>query len=151
MKGRRRLWATLCLAATLASGPAFADTTLADPPPSVDQPRRILLQLTSDDPREMNNLLHNVVNLQKFYEQDRVRIVVVAFGAGMQAFYRDSSPVADRVRSLLHYDVAFVGCGNTMAATHRTPDELIEGVQVVTAGVAEIVERQLQGWVYVRP
>jgi intracellular sulfur oxidation DsrE/DsrF family protein len=38
-----------------------------------------------------------------------------------------------------------------MEATDREPAELIEGVTYVQAGIAEIVERQLDGWVYVRP
>jgi len=146
---------TLCglvlLAALAWPAAAMADTEISNPPPGIDNPRRIMLQLTSDAPKDINNLLHNAVNLQKFYGQDQVQIVVVAYGAGMQALYAKTSPVVDRVRSLMQYDIQFIGCGNTMETTHRTRDELIPGVEVVTAGIAEIVERQLRGWVYVRP
>ncbi|HEY0837478.1 MAG TPA: DsrE family protein [Azospirillum sp.] len=141
----------ILLAGLLWSAPAPADTEISNPPPSIDSPRRIMLQLTSDTPKDINNLLYNAVNLQKFYGQDQVQIVVVAYGAGMQALYAKSSPVVDRVKSLMQYDIQFIGCGNTMETTNHTPDELIPGVEVVTAGIAEIVERQLRGWVYVRP
>jgi intracellular sulfur oxidation DsrE/DsrF family protein len=59
--------------------------------------------------------------------------------------------VLDRIKSLLHYDVEFVACGNTLTATKRHAKELIPGVTVVRAGIPEIVERSLQGWVYIRP
>jgi uncharacterized protein len=128
-----------------------AETELADPKPSFDNPRRIMLQLTSDDPKDMNNILWNAINLQKFYGIDNVQIAVVGYGAGMKAFYDKTSPVADRIKSQLKYGIEFVGCGNTMTATQRSPNELIPGVTHVTAGIAEIVERQLRGWIYIRP
>lgn len=128
-----------------------AETALADPTPDPDSPRRIILQLTSDDPRIVNDVLFNAVNVQKFYGQDNVRIAVIAYSAGNRALYKDTSPVPERISSLLQYDVEFVACGNTMAATGRTAADLIDGVTMVTAGIPEIVERTLQGWIYVRP
>ncbi|MBI1207092.1 MAG: hypothetical protein GC191_07365 [Azospirillum sp.] len=127
------------------------ETELAKPVPGFDQPRRIVLQMSSDDERSINNILWNAVNLQKFYGQDSVEIAVIVFGAGMKALYRDGSPVRERVESLQKYGIVFIGCGNTMETTHHSPDELIEGVQWVQTGIAEIVERQLRGWTYIRP
>ena len=142
---------TMAHAETILAETILAETNLANPPPSLDHPRKIVFQLTSDSPKEINNLLSNSINLQKFYDQDRVEIVVVVFGKGMKALYKDTSPVTDRIRSLMHYDIKFIGCANTMETTGHKPAELIEGVQVVKAGIAEIVERQLNGWIYIRP
>lgn len=142
----------LILAFLLAAPMArAAETQMADPPPGFDNPRRIILQLTSDDPKVVNNILYNAVNLQKFYGQDNVQIAIVAFGAGMEALYEKTTPVKDRITSLQQYGVEFIGCGNTMATTGHSPEELVDDVAVVTAGIAEIVERQLRGWVYIRP
>jgi len=145
-------WLGVLMMGLMLAGPARAlETRMADPPPGFDNPRRIILQLTSDDPRTVNSILYNAVNLQKFYGQDNVRIAVIAFGPGMEALYAGTSPVKDRITSLQQYGVEFIGCGNTMETTGHTPADLIEGVEHVTAGIAEIVERQLRGWVYVRP
>ncbi len=147
---KRVIAAVLALLIILPAA-AVAETRLASPKPDFDNPRKIVLQLTSRDERTMNNLLFNVVNIQKFYGMDNVRIAVVAFSDGMQALYSKTSPVEARVRSLLQYDIEFIACGNTMNATGHKPDELIEGVEMVTAGIAEIVERTLRVWVYIRP
>lgn len=141
--------AALMLAATL---PAYAaETRLADPPPDPDNPRKVMLQLTTDDPRAVNDLLYNAVNIQKFYGQDNVRVAVVAFGPGNRALYKDTSPVRARVESLLQYEVEFIACGNTIDAQGRAAGDVIDGVEIVGTGIAEIMERQLQGWLYVRP
>jgi len=152
MKRWTAMFLALTVLAAAAGAPtAAAETRLASPAPNPDNPRRIVLQLSSKDPRDINNLLFNVVNVQKFYGMDNVRIAVVAFGDGMQALYGGTSPVAERIRSLLQYEVQFVACGNTMTATGHAPSELIEGVETVTAGIPEIVERTLRGWIYIRP
>lgn len=142
---------SLCLILVRPAAADFLETNLADPKPDFAEPRRIMLQLSSGDERRINNLLSNAVNLQKFYGMDNVRIAVVVFGPGMGALYKESSPVRARVESLLKYGIELIGCSNTMEATGHAPEDLIEGVDFVQAGIAEIVERQLAGWTYIRP
>lgn len=138
--------------ALMVAIPAWAgETVLAEPRPSWDNPRRIVLQLTSDDVRHVNNVLTNAVNLQKFYGQDLVKVAVVAFGPGVRPFLREGSPVAERVASLNEYEVAFIACGNTLDAIGKTKADLLPSVDVVTAGIAEIVERQRTGWHIIAP
>ena len=48
-------------------GATLAETELADPKPSMDNPRRIVVALNTFDERTVNNVLFNVVNMQKFY------------------------------------------------------------------------------------
>ena len=146
-----RILAMAGLLAVLAGGGALAGTKLSEPKPSFENPRKIMLQLTTDDPSAINSILWNAINLQKFYGIDNVQIAIIAYGTGMKALYAKESPVADRVRSQLKYGIEYVACANTMETTHRTAGELISGVSVVTAGIAEIAERQLRGWIYVRP
>ncbi|MGC2857690.1 DsrE family protein [Novispirillum sp. DQ9] len=136
----------------VAAAPAVAaDTALSAPQPSWDEPRRIILQLTEDDPARVNGILNNAANLIKFYGQDTVRVAVVTYGAGLRALLAAESPVADRIASLQQYEVEFVACGNTLAAFGRPESDLLPGMTVVTAGIAEIVERTLAGWHYIVP
>lgn len=135
---------------SMAPAPA-AETMLADPKPSWDNPRKILLQITHDDDRHVNNVLHNAVNLQKFYGQDNVKVAILAYAGGLRAFLTKDSKVTERVASLTNYDIEFLACGNTLEAMNKTKADLLPGFEVVTAGVAEIVERQLRGWHYIAP
>lgn len=140
-----------CFFAIPAVAQDFIETQVTGPAPDFDNPRRIMLQLSTDDEGKMNDILFNAVNLQKFYGFDNVQIAVVVFGRGMKALYKKESPVQERVESLLKFDVEFVGCGNTMDSQHKTPASLIDGVSFAKAGIAEIVERKLDGWIYIHP
>lgn len=134
-----------------ARAAGYQETELSEPKPSFAEPRKVVLQLSSGDPGTINNVLHNAVNIQKFYGMDRVRIAVIVYGAGMEALYAETSPVRERVTSLQQYGIEFVGCGNTMDATGHEPEDLIDGIAWVEAGIAEIIERKLAGWTAIRP
>jgi hypothetical protein len=56
-----------------------------------------------------------------------------------------------RLKSLMTYDVEFIACGNTMKTYNIDKKELLDGVDVVTAGIVELIERQIGGWIYIRP
>ncbi|MEI8396053.1 MAG: DsrE family protein [Rhodospirillaceae bacterium] len=121
------------------------------PVPTPDAPRLVVLQLSDPDARAVNNLLFNIVNIQKHYGLDSVKVSVIAYGDGVRALLRETTPALDRVKSLMAYGVEFVACGSTLEATKRPQTDLIEGVSVVPAAMPELIERQLRGWVVIHP
>ncbi len=60
--------------------PQAALATMAEPEPDFDNPRKIVISLSEKDEGRVNAVLNKVINIQKFYEQDFVRIAVVAYG-----------------------------------------------------------------------
>jgi len=128
--------------------PAWA--MMAEPAPSFDNPRQIVVSLSEKDEKRVNAVLNNVANLHKAYGIDNVQLAVVAYGPGIWAMLQDS-PVRARVESLMKYDVEFVACGNTLDTIHKTDADLIDGVSKVQTGLVELVERRLSGWVDLKP
>ena len=147
---KRRAW-LVALAAFPLTAAGVRETPLANPKPSVETPRRIVVSLSEADPARANAIFSNLVNIQGFYGQDLVEILVVAYGPGVRHLLRGESQVAERVASLQAYDIAFVACGATLDTLGFPPEQALEGVQVVQNGLPEIIERQLQGWVHLRP
>ena len=141
----KRLITILIMGALLA----FSAITTADS----HTKNKIVIQVSTDDPRTQTIALNNAVNLQKLYGLDNIQIEIVAYGPGLGLMTR-KSPEAKRVASLAMQDITFSACGNTMKKvaqkTGKMP-ELTEGVGQVTAGVARIMELQQQGYSYVRP
>lgn len=136
------------LAQVALAVPALA--TMADPAPSFDNPRHIVFSLSEKDEKRVNAVLSNIANVQKEYGIDNVKLAVVAYGPGIWALLNDS-PVRARIASLLKYDIEFVACGNTLESIHKSEQDLIPGVTHVQAGLVEIVERRLSGWVDLKP
>ncbi len=114
---------------------------------------KLVIQVSTDDPRTQKIALNNAVNLQKLYGIDNIIIEIVAYGPGLGLMTKKSGQ-ADRVTSLAMQDIIFSACGNTMKKVEKKTGkmpELLEGVGQVTAGVARIMELQQQGYAYIRP
>jgi intracellular sulfur oxidation DsrE/DsrF family protein len=118
-----------------------------------DVKNKLVIQVSTDDPRTQKIALNNAVNMQKFYGTDNIVIEIVAYGPGLGLLTQKSGQ-ASRVESLALQDIHFSACGNTMktvAEKSAKMPELLEGVGRVTAGVARIMELQQQGYAYIRP
>lgn len=151
---RVRLLATMLAALCVLATPVHAqlrDTPLAEPKPSVDQPRRIVISIAESDPARANAVFSNTINIQEFYGTDAVELAIVAYGPGVRHLIRGESQVAERVASLQAYDIVFIACGNTLDGLGKEPGDVLDGVEVVKNGLPEIVEKVLAGWVHIRP
>jgi len=129
-----------------------AETQFADPKPSMENPRKFIFPITTWDRREINHILGSANNVIKFYGVDNCKLVIVAYSQGIKALLKHhDNNIRKRVKSLMTYDVEFIACGNTMKTLKIDKKELIDGVEVVTAGIVELIERQLRGYIYIRP
>ena len=118
-----------------------------------DKLHKLVIQVSTDDPRTQKIALNNAVNLQKLYGMDNVVIEIVAYGPGL-GLMTSNSKQASRVESLAMQDITFSACQNTMNKMAKKTGKkpvLLEGVRVVPAGVARLMEAQEQGYAYIRP
>ena len=118
-----------------------------------DVVHKLVIQVSTDDPRTQSMALNNAVNVQKELGIDNVIIEIVAYGPGL-SMLTPKSKASIRVPSLAMQNITFSACGNTMHSIEEKtgkPVTLVEGVQIVQAGVVRIMELQEQGYSYVRP
>jgi len=127
------------------------DTKVVEPEPDWDNPRKIVLQVTSKDEFHVNNVYYNAINMQKFYGTDNVKIAIVFYGPGIRPLLKESAIAPSRVKSLQDYEVEFIACNNTLTTIGKKTEDLLDGVRVVTSGIAEIVEKKIDGWHYIIP
>jgi hypothetical protein len=146
----------------LATPPAAAQgTELASKPIAAAIAHRahhLILQVNTNEPAMMNLALNNATNVEQYYKArgEKVEIEVVAFGPGLNMLREDTSPVKDRIKTIMENSsfISFMACGNTqenMAKAEHKEIPLISQATLVKSGVVRIMELQEQGWTYVRP
>lgn len=113
-------------------------------------PKGVVIQVSEADPAKWEMALINARNVRKAYGAKAVGVEIVAYGPGL-SMLRSDSPVAAGLEEASRDGVKLKACGNTMRATHTTRADLDPAVDVVPAGVVEIMERQQHGYAYVRP
>ncbi len=85
---------------------------------------------------------------------DNIQIAVVGIGPGIHILGKNpkrpvSAEVREKVGSLIQYGVKFHACGNTMKALKWTEKDIIDGVEIVEVGAADLMELQEQGYSYI--
>jgi uncharacterized protein len=145
------------LAVAFAVGLAMTSTNHAA---EGSKPHRVVIQVDQNDPDVMNLVLNNASNVVEYYRERRedVEVEIVAYGPGLHMLRDDTSPVKDRIRQLARESspakVTFAACNNTKQAMEKREGRaitIIPQATIVPSGVVELMERQEQGWSYVRP
>lgn len=132
-----------------ASGPAFAQTAAARPAHAAAR-HKVIVQVSDSDPQKWQLALNNVANIQKDLGRDKVEIELVAYGPGIGMLKLDSK-VADRIKDAIAAHVKVNACQNTMRGQHLTKEDMLSDIGYVPSGVVEIMRRQEEGYVYLRP
>ena len=123
-----------------------------------DDVNRIVLHLDEADPDRQNLVLNNASNINRYYQDkgEEVEIEIVTYGPGLTMLIPGKSSVAERVVSISqNFDnVGFRACANTHAKMSKKAGkdiQLMSQADMVPSGVVHLVQRQQQGWIYVRP
>jgi intracellular sulfur oxidation DsrE/DsrF family protein len=140
-----RALGAVVLTLLLVAGVASAQTQQAATAKS-----KVVIQVSDGDAAKWNLALNNAKNLQVDLGATNVDIEVVAYGPGIGMLKADSV-VANRVDEALSAGVRVLACENTMRGQKLTQADMLPKVGYVPAGVVEIMQRQQQGWAYIRP
>lgn len=111
---------------------------------------KLVVQVSESNPATWNLALNNIRNVQKDLGKDNVEVEIVAYGPGIGMLKADSE-VANRITEAADAGVKVVACENTMKGQKLTKDDMHPKIGYVPAGVVEIMQRQQQGYAYVRP
>ena len=111
---------------------------------------RVVMQVSDNDPAKWNLALNNARNLQADLGANNVQIEIVAYGPGISMLKSDSV-VGNRIGEALSSGVRIEACENTMRGQKLAKSDMLNGIGYVGAGVVEIMQKQQQGWAYLRP
>ena len=140
-----------CLTCLFFNTFVMAETEFATPKPSIDNPRKIVFSIDTDDDRQVNHVLSTINNVIKYYRPENTEVAVVVYSQGVKV-HRKKSDKDTRVRieALMTYDIEFVACENSLRTLGIKKKELIDDLSFGTAGIVEIIERQLRGFTYIK-
>ncbi len=141
---RLTLMASLVAMLALPLAPARAQTAPAD------RPHKVVFQVSDADPAKWNLALNNARNVQKDLGADKVAVEIVAYGPGIGMLKMDSV-AGTRIGEAMATGVAVVACENTMTGQKLSKADMLGGIGYVPAGVVQLMERQKQGYAYIRP
>jgi len=112
--------------------------------------QKVIFHVGDGDPAKWTVALNNVTNVRKELGASNVDIEIVAISAGLGILKLDS-PQSGRIADAIKGGVKVVACENSMKGQKLTRDDLLPDIGYVPAGVVELMERQREGYAYIRP
>ena len=111
---------------------------------------KIVLQVSDNDPGKWGLALNNAQNVQSELGAGAVDLEIVVYGPGI-GMLKGDSPVAARIGGAMKSGVKVVACETTLKAQKLTYADMLPNTGYVPAGVVELMQKQQQGYAYVRP
>ncbi len=152
---KRRIFTPFIFVLALVAISLWSAPSAAAPKDGV---HRLVIHVDDNDPKRMNMALNNAANIDKYYKAkgEELVIEIVTYGPGLMMLHAEKSPVKKRIKIFdENYDnIGFRACGNTMKKMAKKSGmavPLVKNAKVVPSGVVHLMERQEQGWSYVRP
>ncbi len=135
-------------AGALLAGALLAGRAQAAEPKA--KPNRLVIQVSDNDPGKWNLALNNAQNVINDLGSATVALEIVVYGPGI-GMLKSDSPVAARIAAALKGGMQIVACENTLAAQKLTRADMLPDIGYVPAGVVELMQKQQQGYAYIRP
>lgn len=125
-----------------------------EPPlPETFAEHKVVLQISDPNPFKQTLVLNVAGNLIKHYGASNIDLEIVAFGPGLRLMM-DGNVNQQRIKSLMSIGVRFSGCANTLNNFSKilgSKPELIDGVTIVPAGAARILQLNAAGYQVLKP
>jgi hypothetical protein len=114
-----------------------------------EKPVKIVFDVTSDNTKVHQSTMRHVKAMSTAYPDSQFEVVM--YSGAMDMVLKGKSSVEDDMKALAGNDnVSFVICQGTMKRHEVDESELIEGVTTVPDGILEIIEKQGEGWGYIK-
>ncbi|CAN5567332.1 hypothetical protein BH23BAC1_BH23BAC1_32860 [soil metagenome] len=114
-----------------------------------EKPVKIVFDLTSKDTLTHQATMRHVMGMSSAYPDSEFEVVV--YGGAISMVLKDKSSVVDNVVSFKDNEkVTFKVCAGTMKRYNVDSSSLLTGVDIVPDGILEIVNKQSEGWGYIK-
>ena len=115
-----------------------------------DKKYRVVFHVTENNPQKWNIVLNNAGNVHEDLGKDNVIIEIVTHGPGIDMLKAESK-VGPRLAQALDRNIGLFACENTMRYAKVAKADMYGGISYVPSGVSHILQRQSEGWYYLRP
>ncbi len=106
-----------------------------------------------DELPKWNLLLNNVINLLASYDdRSGIRVEVLANSEAVKGYAQNGSLTnRNSMEALSQKNVIFAACNNALIGMNLSREQLFPFVRVVPVGVRELIEKQQEGYAYIKP
>jgi len=110
---------------------------------------KVVFQLTSNEVDVYKSIISQINNLLNAMPNE-VTVEVVCHGRSSSFCVQENNSFIPQIQALVQQGVQIKVCQNMLHANGITPQQLMPQIDIVPAGIAELVKRQHEGWAYIK-
>lgn len=118
---------------------------------------RVLLHLTTDNPTRLQVVLDEAEALleQRSRNNQPVQMQILANGKGLNLLRADTSAYSQRIKAMQerYKNLVFVACGTAIRRLQEEKKlnvQLLPDIDVAPSALGEVMQKQSQGWTYIK-
>jgi intracellular sulfur oxidation DsrE/DsrF family protein len=109
---------------------------------------KIMFQLSSGDTLAHKALMKQLTNITSVSPDSRIE--VLCHGPGLDMLVSAKSTVKSKIAEMKEKGIVFTACEFSMKERSVSKDQMMPEAGYVKAGIIHLVERQEQGWSYIK-
>lgn len=109
---------------------------------------RVVYDIVAADSARQGNIMQHLDRMMNHWPEAKLEVVV--HGNGLDMLIKNKAANAEELKALQAKGVVFAACENAMRAHNVQKEQLLPGVITVPMGVVEIIEKQEEGYSYIR-
>lgn len=110
---------------------------------------KVLFHLNEEGKAE--GVFNNIKNLMVDVGEENLEVELIVHSKGVYSFKKDKNAYNKEVMNLLKKGIKIAICTNTIDNLHLKLEDLMPGVELVPSAVGEIVRKEKEGWIYIKP
>ncbi|NLX17663.1 MAG: hypothetical protein GXY53_00060 [Desulfobulbus sp.] len=113
---------------------------------------RAVFHLDLDDIKPFTIALANISNLLRAIPEKHYDLILLCNGPAVTLLQSDAcGPYREEIWQLQQARVSFKVCRNALNRFNVDPDDLIDGCEIIPAGIVALIELQQDGYAYIKP
>lgn len=109
---------------------------------------KVLLHI--DDDVRWTQMMNNALNLLDY--DDESMFEIVANGSAVKSLLKETPlPIQQRIIEFIDRGGKVCACHHSLERLSKTNEDVLEGIDIVPFGIVEVVQRQEDGFSYVKP
>ena len=113
------------------------------------KPAKIVFDITSKDTLAHQTVVRHIKGMSEAYPEALLEVVV--YGGALPMLMTEKSTEAKKIQELAkNKNISFKACEGTMKRYSVTQNQLLPGVSTVPDAIMEIVQKQGEGWGYIK-
>ncbi|MCZ6594016.1 MAG: DsrE family protein [Bacteroidetes bacterium] len=110
---------------------------------------KVVFDVTSSNPKVHQSTIRHVKFMSDAYPNSKFEVVM--YSGSIDMVLKDKSTVAEDIEALAKDEnITFVVCQGTMKRYKISDSQLIPGLIQVPDGILEIINKQSEGWGYIK-